>query len=528
MALAAFSPSTLRAEDGQADLDKATELKLNAESLDELADVINLSQRALDKGLDADGAKFAKQLLASTLAQRGMAMTEAIFSPEVPDPRWQQMRRLALADLERSVRELPEQPELWLTIARLHALPGGDAERLIAAIDEAIKVAKDDKKVKFDALLMRASVRENLADKAGDLSAAIELKPDDPHPLRARGALYMASDKPDKALLDFDAALKIDPKHSMTHEARGAALAMLNRLDESRASYAKALEFDPKATSVRMQRAQIAMLEGKFEEAIEDATKVIEIDSTVLAARVLRAQAYMRLERYDDSLADIDSILKVRPGLRSGLRLKAQIHASQNKVDEAISDLKEILRADPADVETQYQIGMLYRGQKNYTKALAIFDEIVKNEPEAWFVRYGRAETYLSIGKHRQALADYDLVLKDNGEDSGMLNNFAWLLCTSPMDEVRDGKRAIELATKACELTKFKAAHILSTLAAAYAETGDYANALKWSRKALELCDKDLRDHMQKEVASYESSKPWREILREDQEVSRKPGDDQR
>ena len=49
------------------------------------------------------------------------------------------------------------------------------------------------------------------------------------------------------------------------------------------------------------------------------------------------------------------------------------------------------------------------------------------------------------------------------------------MLATSPDAKLRNGRRAIELATRACELTKYKAAYILSTLAAAYAETGDFA-----------------------------------------------------
>ena len=55
-----------------------------------------------------------------------------------------------------------------------------------------------------------------------------------------------------------------------------------------------------------------------------------------------------------------------------------------------------------------------------------------------------------------------------------MLNNLAWLLATSPEEGIRDGKRAIELAEKACEETEWQDAHIISTLAAGYAETGNF------------------------------------------------------
>lgn len=523
-----FAPAAAWASDGKADLERATELKLTAESIEQLAEVINLCQRALDKGLDTENAAFAKQLLASTLTSRGLAVVEAIFAPERPDARWQQMRRLALADLERSLRAEAKQPAVHIAIAKLEALPGGNEERVISSLDEAVKLSKDDPDTRVQALLMRAGLRENLADRVGDLDEAIETKPNDPQALRARGALHMGMDKPEKALADFDAALKLEPNHALTHEARGAALAMLDRLDDSRAAYAKALELDPKASSARMQRAQVAILEEKYDEAIADANKLLDLDENNLPARMLRAQAYLKNDQFAEALADVNAVLKSRPGAPPALRLRAQIHVAQEKVDQAISDLREIVRSDPDDLQTLFQIAILYRSQKNFTKALALFDELLEKTPQAWFVRYGRADAYLSTGKHREALADYNEAVKQQPDDSGMLNNLAWLLATSPMDEVRNGKRAIELATKACELTEYKAPHILSTLAAAYAESGDFDNARKWSLKAVELCEPELKDNLSKELASYEAKKPWRELLREDQEVTQNRSDTKR
>jgi len=95
---------------------------------------------------------------------------------------------------------------------------------------------------------------------------------------------------------------------------------------------------------------------------------------------------------------------------------------------------------------------------------------------------------------------------------SGILNNLAWVLSTSPKDDLRDGKRAIELAQRACEETDYKAAHILSTLASAYAEIGDFETAKKWSAKAVELDEDGISDQLQKELDSYKEKKKWREL----------------
>jgi hypothetical protein len=87
------------------------------------------------------------------------------------------------------------------------------------------------------------------------------------------------------------------------------------------------------------------------------------------------------------------------------------------------------------------------------------------------------------------------------------------VLATSPEDGVRNAERSIELGLKACELTKYERPHILSTLAAGYAEKGDWETAIKWSSKAVELGAKDdsVDEQLKKELESYKQKKAWRE-----------------
>ena len=64
-------------------------------------------------------------------------------------------------------------------------------------------------------------------------------------------------------------------------------------------------------------------------------------------------------------------------------------------------------------------------------------------------------------------------------------------------------------------MTDYKEAHILSTLAAGYAEQGDFKSAINWINKALEVADGEEKESIKKELASYEAEKPWREKLEE-------------
>ena len=96
------------------------------------------------------------------------------------------------------------------------------------------------------------------------------------------------------------------------------------------------------------------------------------------------------------------------------------------------------------------------------------------------------------------------------------------MLATSPDESVRDGERAIELATKAAELTDFEMPHILSTLASGYAEVGNFEKAREWAKKAFEMSEsEEQREGLKNEWDSYKAEKPWREDQLEELEEKR-------
>jgi tetratricopeptide (TPR) repeat protein len=112
-----------------------------------------------------------------------------------------------------------------------------------------------------------------------------------------------------------------------------------------------------------------------------------------------------------------------------------------------------------------------------------------------------------------RALSDYAEAIRINPKYASAINNRAWLWATSKVDRCRNGKQAVEEATKACELTGWKNPGYIDTLSVAYAEVGDFEQATRWQRNALEnptYKHKEGRNASEK-LALFAKGQPFRE-----------------
>ena len=547
---------------GGEDLDKAFDQKIKAQSTKDLDDVVSLCKSALEKGLDEEGTVQAKQLAASALFEHADQLGQRIFTAGEQDPRWRMYRTQALKRLDEATEFQPDMVQAFLMIARLNLLPGGNQDKAKKAIDSAIEFSEDDDAEKSKALFMRAALTEDNDQRIADLNKAIEIDPGNMDAVRVRAAYYLQNNDTEKAIADINSWIGAGEVNTGKYmEVVRSLMSMGDKFDEKLQQAAiqivdKAIENDPDNTVPLTVRAQINILREKMDEAAEDVSRAIKLDNKNIGALLLRASIYSDQEKLDEALADINEVLKIEPLLVQGIQMRGTILSQQEKFGEAIEDIQLLADNDRSNQFLQRQLAMLYNANDQPSRAIKVYDKLLElNSEDQWkdksnskkivfiarraAVLRGRGDARLSTGEHKEAIADYNEALELGDElkkieeeegateltkpDDGVLNNLAWVLATSPTDDVRDGERAIKLATQAAEITEFKQAHILSTLASGYAETGDFENAIKWIEKAIEINreegekqqskrNDEQRESLQKEHESYQRKEPWREL----------------
>lgn len=148
-------------------------------------------------------------------------------------------------------------------------------------------------------------------------------------------------------------------------------------------------------------------------------------------------------------------------------------------------------------------------------EALAMLNAILEKDPKNIEALLSRADALSDMGNDREAIAELEQIIKlDPPYPRTMIayNNLACILATSPHDSVRDGKRALQLAEKAKQVSRTPNPDVLDTMAAAHAELGDFDKAVASQKEAIELArQQNRRDSFSDSLKLYEARKPRRE-----------------
>lgn len=142
-------------------------------------------------------------------------------------------------------------------------------------------------------------------------------------------------------------------------------------------------------------------------------------------------------------------------------------------------------------------------------EALQDYDEALRIDASSVGALLGRALLHHERGDHAAEVADCERAIEVAPDEALAHNNLAWALATCPDAEIRDGRRAVEHATRAAEGTNYETWFCLGTLAAAHAETGDFEKAIRWAEESLERAPEEEHEGCRARLSSYREGRPW-------------------
>jgi tetratricopeptide (TPR) repeat protein len=184
--------------------------------------------------------------------------------------------------------------------------------------------------------------------------------------------------------------------------------------------------------------------------------------------------------------------------------------AQKGQTDEAIAQFQEALQIYPAFAEAHNNLGLAFlkRGQTN--EAAMHFQKVFQIDPG---YEEASGDKLLFAGRAGEALIHYQIALEMEPQNVRVLNNLARVLATAPQAALRNGAKAVELAQQAERLTGGDNPVVNSTLAAAYAEAGQFPEAVATAQRALQLAgfqnNPALGDSLRAQIGLYEAGAPF-------------------
>jgi tetratricopeptide (TPR) repeat protein len=279
----------------------------------------------------------------------------------------------------------------------------------------------------------------------------------------------------------FKHSLDVTNDNDVAHQKLGEALAAQGKTDEAVRHYYEALRIKPDLVAAHLNLGVALRKEGKINEAVEHFSMALRAEPDCAEAYYELGVTLEKQGNFDGAEKHYIKALRIKPDYAKAHNNLGIVLAFRKKDKEAIFHLYEALRIDSDFVGAYYNLGIIYANQRNIEKAILHYKKALYFSPN-------------------MAQALYNLI---------------WILASCEDERFRNGEGAVRLAEKLCKITQYNQPLALDVLAAAYAETGKFDEAVTISKKALELAlkqgPKELVLELKKRLQLYQAEHPYRE-----------------
>jgi protein O-mannosyl-transferase len=228
----------------------------------------------------------------------------------------------------------------------------------------------------------------------------------------------------------------------------------------------------------------------------------------------------------DEAISHFESAARIRSGKRDPHYDLASAFVQMNladalarkgRSDEAMVHYEEAIRLQPNYADAYYNRGSVLFAKGRIDEAIADWEKALEMHPNDADAHTSLGNALLQKGSLREAIAHYVTALALAPDDPHSRNNVAWILATASDSSIRDGSRAVGFAQEAVQLSGGREPRFLRTLAAAYAESGRFSEAIAVAQQAAGIATMqgkpDMAKRLEKDLVLFRGNLPLRENL---------------
>jgi tetratricopeptide (TPR) repeat protein len=249
---------------------------------------------------------------------------------------------------------------------------------------------------------------------------------------------------------------------------------------------------------------------GQFEQALTAFSRAIEQNHRCWKAHRYRGITYAKLGRHDLAVADLGNAVRGDPQCAACLFERATARIFLGQPESALEDLSQCLEINQDFAPAYSSRAGIYSSMGDYHQALADISAALALRPDNADYLHNRAVVLTALQRYDEAIEAYLRVIELNPRSGGSYNNLGWLFATARDPGYRDCRKALLYARKA--LTFGRNGSWMDTLAAAYAECGDFEKAVSAEIEAYRLSRSNdnfrQRIEMYKRCHTYAQGRP--------------------
>jgi len=327
-----------------------------------------------------------------------------------------------------------------------------------------------------------------------------------------KGYILQAVGDVNQATVCFKRAIELDPDYGMPLGNLGSVLQSQGKIDEAVDNYKLALELDPDLADIHFNYANILRTREKLDEAIQHYRYSIAIQPSIAESHCNLGVALQQKGMFEEAIQSYRKAIDIDPDYAKAHYSLGVALRMQGDMDGALEHLERSVELTPENPFARFDLARVLHAKGQYDLSIKHYGESLRIRPDHARTRMGLADALFRGGRFSLAAEECRTILRTQGDNAAILNMLAWMLATGD-SSVADHSQAVELAEKACRLTKRKSPGLLDTLAAAYAAGGKFSEAMATAREAVELANqtgnKALAETIQERLALYSQGKAY-------------------